>query len=251
MRYKALFVASFLLFSFSLVVSASLEDCEEIHTPGERDRCYLNNAVNISDCFSISRTSTKEDCLDKFFQYFDKEEQCDEIPMVHRGRCLTFVLYNRDPKNISSCYSLHHTDQKDCIAFYIQKNGIKDLNYCLNVKEEFQRDCAYRAASNRYGFGPFVENNKSGQECQKYRGRIKEGCEDYFKRVEASKKVVGAISGLFGSILGSIITTFVLFGLFALLIIVLIIGAIVVIIVLLLRKRDEKKNKEEKNQKRK
>ncbi len=35
MRYKALFVASFLLFSFSLVVSASLEDCEEIRTPGK------------------------------------------------------------------------------------------------------------------------------------------------------------------------------------------------------------------------
>jgi hypothetical protein len=226
-------VIFFSLLILAVFVSANLSECYNMES-FQQKRCLLDRVEKIDDCRLLRDESTiyYEQCVERFINSMTDVNDCEKVPVTMQGKCFSYVTFNTNPDDISSCYSLNYAYQKDCVRIYLQKKRISDTNYCNEIKPDFQRECGYQTTLQKY---PIFLSNATKEVCNDYTGEIKSGCEDYFDFIKFSGKAIG---GFFG--------TMMLLVLIPLVVILVIVVVIVVVIVIVATKKDKEEGKEKK-----
>lgn len=163
----------------------------------DRDSCYSDQAQSINDCAQIESGTWTTECLEKFLPNLSTTTQCDNIPEKFKVQCYATVTLNIYPDNISKCYDLLFSYQKECVETYIHKKNISDPNYCNNIKNDFQRSCAYQATLNKYPPFSNYKTKLSEDVCNGYQGEIKNGCLDYVHFLGVGKKFLTVFLSMF------------------------------------------------------
>ena len=209
----------------------SASECTGIFSPTSREQCILRLATKPSDCELITDEAAAWGCVRGLFPPLESLKDCSKFPSKYLAKCEAFVTFQNNPEDISACWSLKYASQKECVEEYVTEKKISDPNFCLGVKDDFQVRCAYLATLNKYGLSSVLGKAEKSA-CEKYTGKIKEGCEQYF-----------SFSGIAKGVMGSF---FIGGAIFLLLGIIFVVGLIAVIIFVLTRKPNKPKPEKQK-----
>lgn len=236
MKTKKIIILSF--FSLVLIFLAnfalefkpkSIEDCNKTNISDfmERERCIEQFAQSTEDCQKILDKNDRKKCYNKFIDYVDEEEECQDYPEELREECYANAIVNKYPDQIEKCYDLVYMYQKGCVRNFVQIKNITDPNFCRDVKEDFQKICAKQAVRNHYPVFA-LKKDVDASICEQYEGNIKEGCLSHFESVGSEKVLVAGFFGI------------MLLWFFGPAIFLIILAVIIIIIIKKIKKRNNK-----------